>query len=207
MTLPRLAKVLPPIATLLAVLACSGGEDGDGTGDGDGDGDGTGGMPGDGDGDAGTGGTGDGDGDGDGTGGGPPTWGSGSISVDFAGTPVNFEVFNASLYPTGFVIASDSIDSDTVDSLSLDIDEPGVGTFDCSDYNVAVVRIQAPASDGDIASYESGVADDCTLTITEYGAVGEPIRGTFSGLVETTGSGEEATIENGMFDVIRGSDM
>jgi hypothetical protein len=44
------------------------------------------------------------------------------------------------------------------------------------------------------------------IHITEYGAVGDSIKGTFSGDVETSGGLSTGTITNGKFAFLRGQD-
>ncbi len=144
---------------------------------------------------------------GGGSGGGTIVYGSGTAAVDFNGTTVHFEFFEVADFGgnLGFIAGSDSVDSDTVDSLALYILEPGVGTFGCTDNGIAEISMQAEDSDGETTSFSSHGASSCTITISEWGAVGEPVRGTFSGGVKTF-LDEEATLTNGSFDLIRGSD-
>jgi hypothetical protein len=42
-----------------------------------------------------------------------------------------------------------------------------------------------------------------TIIVTEYGAVGDHIKGTFSGVVKNGKTGQSVNITKGKFDVIR----
>jgi hypothetical protein len=207
MKLSVLAPALCALFLLTSVPACGGDDTGDGDGDGDGDtGTGATGSGGAASGGAGTGG-GSPSGGTDGSGGnGPIIYGSGTMAVDFNGVRVNFEVYISAHYlALGYNASADSIDSDSVDAIGIAIEQPGVGTFDCSDDGIAAVTVQALGSDGETSSYAALGADDCTMTVTEYGAVGEPVRGTFSGTVKAPN--DTAVLTNGVFDLIRGSDF
>lgn len=207
MILSPFFKAVLPVTLASLAFACGDGGGGNSGGDGDGDGDGSGGMMGDGDGDTGgssSGGSGTGGGDGDGDG--PFIDGSGTVSMTFNGTQVELDVWYASQDPEDldFYFVGDAPEGGTVDIIQISFRPAESGTFDCMNLRVADIVIQADDSEGSTASFESGYATSCTLTVTEYGPVEEPVRGTFAAELGD-GSGEIVSVQ-GSFDLVRGSD-
>lgn len=207
MILSSFFKTLAPVTFVSLAFACSGGGDGSSGGDGDGDGDGSGGMMGDGDGDTGgtsSGGSGTGGGDGDGDG--PIMQGSGTVNMTFNGTQVELDVWyaKASARDDDFNFVADSTDGGSVDGIQITFYPAGTGTFDCMNPLVADMVVQADDSEGSTASFESNRGTSCTVTVTEFGAVGEPVRGTFQAELGVVG-GEIGSVQ-GSFDLVRGSD-
>lgn len=142
---------------------------------------------------------------------GPVDPGSGTIKLEYNGTPVEGEVWRAHEWLSFGFVAATSIYNDTIDIIDItfepsDFDPPGVGTYDCSRQagGSTEIGVQAPNPKGDTTSYSTNYTGECTITITEYGAVGEPVRGTFSAELESFVD-EPATITNGEFDLIRGN--
>ena len=133
--------------------------------------------------------------------------GSGTISADVEGAAVEFDAYRAADFgKLGFITSSWSNNSETVDTISLYINPPSVGTFGCNDLEPTVnIVIQAQNDDGELTIFDGNNFGTCTLTVTEYGAVGQPMRGTFSGELAASGM-ETITIANGSFELIRGSD-
>ena len=133
--------------------------------------------------------------------------GSGTINIEFNGTAVEFDAYQAADFgKLGFITSSWSNNSETVDTISLYINPPSVGTFGCDDLEPTVnIVVQAQNDDDELTIFDGNNFGTCTITITEYGAVGEPMRGTFSAEL-TTFVGEVGAITNGTFELIRGSD-
>ena len=132
--------------------------------------------------------------------------GSGTINIEFNGTAVEFDAYQAADFgKLGFITSGWSNNSETVDSISFEINPVGVGSYGCGGTETDVdIIVQAKNVAGDTTIFED-YTSDCTLTVTEYGAVGEPMRGTFSAEL-TTFVGEVGAITNGTFELIRGSD-
>lgn len=188
-----------PLAFLLTLPACGDGGGGDGDGDGDGDSS-TGG-------DASGGGTGNSGGSPNGSGGDTGDFeASGSIEVDFNGTPVHFNVSIAQFFDGAQQIdaVGDSTNSETVDVITLSIRGAALGEHDCTDGRFGGIIVGADNAEGEADSFEAQGASYCTITVTEHGGPGQPLRGTFSAEVETF-LGETATLANGTFDIIEGS--
>jgi hypothetical protein len=112
--------------------------------------------------------------------------------------------------------------SDTGQSLQIRVRGKQTGTFSCGDEPDGGLTISMNYSTNEekrSAGYvTTGSADltPCTIVISEYGAVGEPIRGTFSGtFVATTHTAEPGTpplplkimVTGGVFDIVRGADV
>lgn len=199
---------LVTVAVALTAAGCGEGDDGNTGGADSGGGNDSGGSDAGGSGGAsGGGGTTSGGGSGNSSGsGGEFSYGSGTVTADIDGVTVEFEAYQV-WYIAQFDslgISANNSASDAADGMSIEYIGGSVGTADCTNSAEGQLGLQAPREDGDPGSFQSQGQASCTITITEYGAVGEPIRGTFSGVV--AGSGESKTITNGSFDVIRGSD-
>ena len=133
--------------------------------------------------------------------------GSGTISADVEGAAVEFDAYQAADFGSlGFITSSWSNNSEIVDTISLYINLVGVGMYGCVGIETDVdIVVQAQDDAGELTIFEDNDVGTCTLTVTEYGAVGQPMRGTFS--AELTGPGMTSlTLTNGTFDLIRGSD-
>jgi len=92
--------------------------------------------------------------------------------------------------------------------LTIDRDIIGVGQFDCSVLGEAGISARIPVAaavgGGVTTTYVQSSADyPCTITINQFGNVGEPITGSFSGtLIE---SGSQGLQVSGSINAIRGS--
>ena len=93
---------------------------------------------------------------------------------------------------------------------SFNITFPGktTGTF-VTEVGSSDVDFQAGAGEEGTIRREEYSASGSTVTIvvTEYGAIGEHIKGTFSGIVKNGKTGQSVNISRGKFDVIRRDDQ
>jgi len=93
---------------------------------------------------------------------------------------------------------------------SFNITFPGesTGTF-VTEEGSSVVDFQAGAGEEGTIRREEYSASGSTMTIvvTEYGAIGEHIKGTFSGTVKNGRTGQSVNITKGKFDVVRRDDQ
>ncbi len=77
----------------------------------------------------------------------------------------------------------------------------GPGSFDCSVMNSLVTLGYNNAA----GFFYAGPGDTCRIDISSYGAIGEPIVGTFSGVLHSlTADAGFVTISDGGFNIIRG---
>jgi hypothetical protein len=75
---------------------------------------------------------------------------------------------------------------------------PGTYACDPSTTSGSLVSYQETASGTSYTSFDTS----CTVTITQVGAVGAPVTGSFSGMVRN-GAAAPRSITNGRFDVVR----
>lgn len=90
-------------------------------------------------------------------------------------------------------------------ALKVGLNVPASGTFTCDKPNI-ILSYVAMAQGTAWTANQGTAGSSCTITITKFGLLGEPIEGTFSGtLMRTTGTGGSATlaVTEGAFKVIR----
>lgn len=133
-------------------------------------------------------------------------YGAGSGSLEFDGKKVEFEVIQAMRFARSeFLLLSDLRNDSAIDAISIDLPIIQLGEFDCTNPREATIGIQALAEidAGKTGSFDSNFSSECTVTITELGEPGEPVRGYFSGEVQDF-FGNTSIVENGVFEAILG---
>ena len=114
---------------------------------------------------------------------------SGTFLLSMDGSPVEGAVRDAQ-YSAAWRNFQIGLFGGGVMTITLDVAIAGVGSFQCGTEGVQL--------DGNINNEGASKSSDCAIEITEFGNVGEPVVGSFTG---TLGG---HTLE-GSFDIIRGS--
>ncbi len=138
---------------------------------------------------------------------------SGIISGTIGGAAFNATIRTANFQENQSSFSISGLDTvsfpgEIVDiGLSVDRDIIGVGQFDCSVLGEAQISARIPVDGGLLGQTSTFVRSHdgypCTITIHEFGSVGQPITGSFSGsLIE---SGSQGVSVSGTFNAVRGS--
>jgi hypothetical protein len=143
----------------------------------------------------------------------PPDPGpEGPISGLFDGLRVNFldqlgGVYSAKEDDTN--MSGDTLRDASTAGRVVKISFPGKvpGTFRCGDDGGALTSIRFTEPRGTYSTLGAADLTPCAIAVTQYGAVGAHIVGTFSGLLiltsGSTGSPKQVTVTDGKFDVLR----
>jgi hypothetical protein len=134
------------------------------------------------------------------------------VEASIGGTQRNFtDIQLASYYltPTGSPPAVIILGTkNNVDNVTISFYGKTVGTYTCGG-GKASLRYSDLVANERYAAEPAEPGTTCTVTVTQVGAVGQRIKGTFSGVMWPITATGYATlsVDGGSFDVIRGSDV
>jgi hypothetical protein len=134
------------------------------------------------------------------------------VSASFDGTLIQFSSGEIAYYQASAQtkLAAQYLGQMTTDdrSLTLFFQGKGAGTFACGTDAAAVeIGLTYDTSEGSYASTSSASLTPCQIVVSEYGAVGNSVTGTFAGTVFANstlgGAPQQVRITSGTFDVTR----
>ena len=90
-------------------------------------------------------------------------------------------------------------------SITLTIEGTAAGTYSCKTGATSVTHVGPNAAGTNISFKAATATGDCSIVVSEYGAVGGKIAGTFTASV--VGNGETVSLTDGTFNVTRKADQ